>query len=182
MTPASSLITLGSMPSIPRTCMSPRICWCICLRNLWLNLPLPLAIFVSFKLCPKAHSSARLKADFDSEDWGKEGNEIFNLFCVPHYQVSCPIRDCSELAVLSPGEVWVSKFYHKFSLLKIWTVSGIILIKKFHERKESRRLWMWTFAEKEKDLWTQTDSLLLGCYWSDYSLHNDKYFPFKKYS
>lgn len=157
MTPASSLTTLGSMPSHPKdlyTCL----CWCICLRSLLLNLPLPLAIFVSFKLCHKARSSVRLKTGLDSEDRGKEENEIFSLFWVPHYQVSCSIKDCSELAVLSPGEVWVSKFCNKFLLLKIWIVSGIISIEKFCERKESRRLWMWMFAEKESYAPKQTVS------------------------
>lgn len=156
MTPASSLLALGSMPSHPKDShMSPCLRWSIRLHRLWLNLPSPLAIFVSFKPCHKAHSSVRLKADFDTEDWGKEKNKIFSLFHMPHYQVSCPIRDCSELEILSPGEVWVSKFC-RFLLLKIWTVSVIVFVKKFCERKENRRLWMWMFAEKENYRHKQT--------------------------
>lgn len=178
MTPVSSLLTLGSMPSHPKDLhTSPCLRWSICLRSLWLNLSFPLVIFVTLKLCHEGEGSVRLKADSDSKDWGKEKNKIFDLFHIPHYQVSCPIRNCSELAILSTGEVWVSKFC-RFLLLKIWTVSLIIFIKKFCERKENRRLWMC--LQKRKVM--NRDCLLLGCHKTDYSSHNGKYFPFLKFS
>lgn len=137
MTPASSRRTFGSMPSHPKDLYtSPCLCWCICLRSLWFNLPLPLAIFV-FKLSHKARSFGRLKANWRQRLRKRRKSDLEPFLCPPQPGL-LPYH----------GDIWMSKLCNEFSLPKIWTVSGVISIQKLCERKESRRLWMCMFAEK----------------------------------